>query len=48
MIFANFDWKGIIFAYFWLKSGFETTIFLNFLSRVIIIIANYTLKGDLK
>ena len=44
MIFANFDLKVIIFAYF----GFETTIYLNFLSRVIIIIANFTLKGDLK
>ena len=43
MIFANFDLKVIIFAYF----GFETTISLNFLSRVIII-ANFTLKGDLK
>ena len=48
MIFANFDLKVMIFAYFCLKSGFETTISLNFLSRVIIIIANFTLKGDLK
>ena len=47
MIFANFDLKVIIFAYFGLKVAFETTISLNFLSRVIII-ANVTLKGDLK
>ena len=39
MIFANFDLKVITFAYFGLK--------VAFLSRVIII-ANFTLKGDLK
>ena len=38
----------MIFAYCSLKSGFQATISLNFLSRVIIIIANFTLKGDLK
>ena len=47
MIFAHFNLKVIIFCLFWLKSGFETTISLNFLSRVIII-ANLTLEGDLK
>ena len=47
MIFANFDLKGIIFAYFGLKVALKTTISLNFLSRVIII-ANFTLKRDLK
>ena len=45
--FANFDLKSNYFSLFWLKSGFETTVSLNFLSRVIIIIENFTLKGDL-
>ena len=37
----------MIFAYFGLKSVFEVTISLDFLSRVIIF-ANFTLKVDLK
>ena len=44
MIFANFDFKRNYFCLFWLKSGFETTISLNFLSRVIIIIANFIFR----
>ena len=47
MIFANFDLKVIIFAYFGLKVALKQ-LSLNVLSRVIIIIANFTLKGDLK
>ena len=37
----------MIFAFFWFKNGFEVTLSLDFLSRVIIF-ANFTLKVDLK
>ena len=42
MIFANFDLKVIIFAYF----GFAAAISLNLMS-IVIIIANFTFIVDL-
>ena len=45
MIFANFDLSNY-FCLFWLKSGFEAAISLNFMS-IVIIIANFTFIVDL-